>query len=141
MNADRVWNCQFYSLNFKKNLLPLMYNCTKQETWGQMPFELSCLIWFKTLLEIIEFHNQSLYLNGECMIEQNVFLYVYINDFFANYMNCDGCEVRAKFPLMLDLQNTYFCTWEVFTLKIKDYLKPFFHVIQKLDKVNSAKLY
>ena len=30
MNAKKVWNCQFYSLNFKKNLFPLLWiewNC------------------------------------------------------------------------------------------------------------------
>ena len=25
MNAKKVWNCQFYSINFKKNLFPLLW--------------------------------------------------------------------------------------------------------------------
>ena len=27
MNAKKVWNCQLYSINFKKNLFPLLWMC------------------------------------------------------------------------------------------------------------------
>ena len=127
MILNAQWDCLFcnsiwYSLKtcsedfFKlcQELLKMKWKwkCNKQEACIKLrPFKLNCLIWFKTLLETIKFHDQSLDLysswllsdGDECLIKHSVSVLMCGKLMFLQIMICFGSEVLDILQIFTEL--------------------------------------